>query len=87
MLFLSLNNLIAFGIRNVPRIEAALDEAYRVLKKGGRFLCMEFSKVENPVLAQIYKFYNFNIIPTMGEIIAQDRGSYQYLVRKNDLFV
>lgn len=72
---------IAFGIRNVPKIELALQEAYRVLKKGGRFLCMEFSKVENPLFSEIYKFYNFNIIPTMGDIIAKDRESYQYLVK------
>jgi len=78
---------IAFGIRNVPRIELALSEAYRVLKKGGRFLCMEFSKVENPLFSQLYGFYNFNIIPLMGQAIAGDRESYQYLVNKIKVFL
>ncbi len=66
----------------MPRIELALSEAYRVLKKGGRFLCMEFSKVENPLFSQLYGFYNFNVIPLMGQAIAGDKESYQYLVFK-----
>jgi len=77
---------IAFGIRNVPRIELALKEAHRVLKKGGRFLCMEFSKVENPLFSQLYGFYNFNIIPLMGQAIAGDRESYQYLAESIEKF-
>jgi len=71
---------IAFGIRNVTDINAALAEAYRVLKPGGRFLCLEFSKVDNAILQKFYDFYSFSVIPKMGEIIASDSGSYQYLV-------
>lgn len=71
---------IAFGIRNVTDINKALSEAYRVLKPGGKFLCLEFSKVENPMLEKIYDFYSFNIIPKMGKFIASDSESYQYLV-------
>jgi ubiquinone/menaquinone biosynthesis methyltransferase len=71
---------IAFGIRNVTDINKALSEAYRVLKPGGKFLCLEFSKVENPMLEKIYDFYSFNIIPKMGKLIASDSESYQYLV-------
>jgi len=71
---------IAFGIRNVTNIDKALAEAYRVLKTGGRFMCLEFSKVENPVLAKIYDFYSFNIIPHVGQFVAGDKDSYQYLV-------
>ncbi|KAJ1881440.1 2-hexaprenyl-6-methoxy-1,4-benzoquinone methyltransferase, partial [Coemansia sp. S17] len=55
-------------------------EAYRVLKPGGRFMCLEFSRVENPVLAAIYDFHSFNVIPRLGEAIAGDRASYEYLV-------
>ncbi|XP_056386220.1 2-methoxy-6-polyprenyl-1,4-benzoquinol methylase, mitochondrial [Hyla sarda] len=71
---------IAFGIRNVTHIEKALEEAYRVLKPGGRFLCLEFSQVNNPLLARIYDLYSFQVIPVLGEIIAGDWKSYQYLV-------
>lgn len=71
---------IAFGIRNVTRIEEALAEAYRVLKPGGRFLCLEFSPAVVPVLKQAYDMYSFNLIPAMGELVASDRDSYQYLV-------
>ncbi|XXG78834.1 hypothetical protein AAC387_Pa09g0012 [Persea americana] len=71
---------IAFGIRNVTHIEKALAEAYRVLKRGGRFLCLELSHVELPVLKQLYDYYSFSIIPAMGELVASDRESYQYLV-------
>jgi demethylmenaquinone methyltransferase/2-methoxy-6-polyprenyl-1,4-benzoquinol methylase len=71
---------IAFGIRNVTNIAAALKEAHRVLKPGGRFMCLEFSKVENPILAKAYDFYSFKIIPKMGELVAKDKDSYQYLV-------
>ena len=71
---------IAFGIRNVVDINKALSEAYRVLKPGGRFLCLEFSHVENPVVEQLYSFYSFQCIPPMGKILAGDWDSYQYLV-------
>ncbi|XP_039118447.1 uncharacterized protein LOC120254401 isoform X3 [Dioscorea cayenensis subsp. rotundata] len=71
---------IAFRIRNVTHIEKALSEAYRVLKRGGRFLCLELSHVELPVFKQIYDYYSFSIIPAMGELVAGDRASYQYLV-------
>nr|GEV06849.1 2-methoxy-6-polyprenyl-1,4-benzoquinol methylase, mitochondrial [Tanacetum cinerariifolium] len=71
---------IAFGIRNVTHIEKALAEAYRVLKKGGRFLCLELSHVDTPVFKQLYDYYSFSVIPVLGELIAGDRDSYQYLV-------
>ncbi len=71
---------VAFGIRNVPRIEAALAEAFRVLKLGGRFLCLEFSAVNVPGLATLYDLYSFNVIPTLGRAVAGDAESYRYLV-------
>ena len=71
---------IAFGIRNVTRIEEALAEAYRVLRPGGRFLCLEFSQVTIPGIDKMYDAYSFNVIPRMGKMIANDRDSYQYLV-------
>ncbi|KAK9501191.1 hypothetical protein O3M35_002264 [Rhynocoris fuscipes] len=71
---------IAFGIRNVTRIQNALLEARRVLKRGGRFLCLEFSHVDNPVLRQVYDQYSFQVIPVLGQVVAGDWKSYQYLV-------
>src|SRR5664280_1002693 len=71
---------IAFGIRNVPRIERALSEAHRVLKIGGRFLCLEFSSVDMPGLSALYELYSFNVIPRVGEAVTGDREAYQYLV-------
>ncbi|XP_057476675.1 2-methoxy-6-polyprenyl-1,4-benzoquinol methylase, mitochondrial isoform X1 [Actinidia eriantha] len=71
---------IAFGIRNVTHIEKVLAEAHRVLKRGGRFLCLELSHVEVPVFKQLYDYYSFSVIPAIGELVAGDRESYQYLV-------
>ncbi len=71
---------IAFGIRNVPRIDSALSEAFRVLKPGGRFLCLEFSEVSIPLLKQVYDKFSFEFIPKMGEMIMGDAEPYQYLV-------
>lgn len=71
---------IAFGIRNVTQPEAALAEARRVLKPGGRFLCLEFSRVRVPGMDRLYELYSFNVIPRIGALVANDRDSYQYLV-------
>ncbi|MBI1364430.1 MAG: ubiquinone/menaquinone biosynthesis methyltransferase [Alphaproteobacteria bacterium] len=71
---------IAFGIRNVTDIAAALGEAHRVLKLGGRFYCLEFSHPVTQGLQSVYDAYSFNVIPRLGEWVAKDRGSYQYLV-------
>ena len=71
---------IAFGIRNVPRIPLALSEAYRILKTGGRFLCLEFASIDTPVLDTLYDAYSFNLIPALGKAITGDGESYRYLV-------
>lgn len=71
---------VAFGIRNVPRIETALAEAYRVLRRGGQFLCLEFSQVDLPALDRIYDAYSFNVIPRVGQAVTGDGESYRYLV-------
>ncbi|MDB5625372.1 MAG: bifunctional demethylmenaquinone methyltransferase/2-methoxy-6-polyprenyl,4-benzoquinol methylase [Tardiphaga sp.] len=71
---------IAFGIRNVPRIDLALAEAYRVLKPGSRFLCLEFSSVDVPGLDKIYDLFSFNVIPQLGKAVTGDAESYRYLV-------
>ena len=71
---------ISFGIRNVTRIPDALAEAYRVLKPGGRLMVLEFSQIPNDLMQKAYDLYSFNVIPVMGQIVAGDRDSYQYLV-------
>ncbi|WP_161139971.1 bifunctional demethylmenaquinone methyltransferase/2-methoxy-6-polyprenyl-1,4-benzoquinol methylase UbiE [Propylenella binzhouense] len=77
---------IAFGIRNVPRIDVALKEIHRVLRHGGRFLCLEFSAASVPVLDRLYDNYSFRVIPLIGQIVAGDRESYQYLVESIRMF-
>src|SRR5215207_9710922 len=71
---------IAFGIRNVPRVDVALKEAHRVLKIGGRFLCLEFSSVDVPALDRLYDLYSFNVIPAVGRAVTGDAEAYRYLV-------
>jgi len=71
---------ISFGLRNVTRIAAALKEAWRVLKPGGRFFCLEFSRVEAPLLRRAYDLYSFAVLPRLGQVVARDRDAYQYLV-------
>ncbi|MEZ5715390.1 MAG: bifunctional demethylmenaquinone methyltransferase/2-methoxy-6-polyprenyl-1,4-benzoquinol methylase UbiE [Paracoccaceae bacterium] len=71
---------ISFGIRNVTRPQEALNEAFRVLKPGGRLMVLEFSQIPNEMMQKVYDLYSFNIIPQMGKVIANDRDSYQYLV-------
>jgi demethylmenaquinone methyltransferase / 2-methoxy-6-polyprenyl-1,4-benzoquinol methylase len=71
---------IAFGIRNVPRIDVALSEMHRVLKIGGRFLCLEFSNVDVPGLDALYELYSFNLVPAIGRAVVGDAEPYRYLV-------
>ncbi len=77
---------IAFGLRNVTNIQQALNDAYRTLKPGGTFLCLEFSQVTTPLLAKLYDTYSFKVVPKIGEWVAKDRASYQYLVESIRMF-
>ncbi|KAF4214047.1 hypothetical protein CNMCM8980_003275 [Aspergillus fumigatiaffinis] len=77
---------VVFGIRNFTDKQAALEEAFRVLKPGGVFACMEFSKVDNSLFNAIYKQWSFSAIPLIGQIVAGDRDSYQYLVESIEKF-
>jgi len=77
---------VAFGIRNFTNKEKALREAYRVLKPGGVFACLEFSRVTNPLFDAVYKRWSFGAIPLIGQLVAGDRASYQYLVESIEKF-
>ncbi len=77
---------ISFGIRNVSQIMLSLKEARRILKKNGKFLCLEFSKIEHETLKKLYEFYSFNIIPKVGEFVTGNGSAYEYLVESIDLF-
>lgn len=77
---------ISFGIRNVTNIDLVLQEAYRVLKPFGKFICLEFSKINNSLLETLYKAYSFNIVPIIGKIITSNEEAYKYLVESIDLF-
>ena len=77
---------ISFGLRNVTNIDAALASIYRALKPGGKFMCLEFSKVTVPPVAKLYDLYSFHLIPQFGKLIAKDKDSYQYLVESIRMF-
>ena len=77
---------IAFGIRNMLSLENTLAEAYRVLKPTGKFLCLEFSKVQNDFMRPLYDFYSFKLIPSIGGYVANNRDAYKYLAESINLF-
>ena len=77
---------ISFGLRNTKNLDKALAEAYRVLKPGGRYLCLEFSKIENPSLNLIYKNYS-KLIPLVGKIVVGEKEPYEYLVKSIEEFI
>jgi demethylmenaquinone methyltransferase / 2-methoxy-6-polyprenyl-1,4-benzoquinol methylase len=77
---------IAFGLRNVTRPLQALKDAYRILKPGGRYFCLEFSQVQAPAMAAIYDLYSFNLLPKIGRYVARDEESYRYLAESIRMF-
>jgi demethylmenaquinone methyltransferase/2-methoxy-6-polyprenyl-1,4-benzoquinol methylase len=77
---------VAFGIRNVLSIEKSLKEAYRVLKPTGKFLCLEFSRVQNELMKPLYDFYSFNIIPNIGKYVTNNESAYRYLAESISVF-
>ena len=77
---------ISFGLRNTKNLNKSLSEAYRVLKPGGRFLCLEFSKIQNPGLEFMYKYYS-KLIPSIGKLIVGEKQPYEYLVKSIENFV
>ena len=77
---------ISFGIRNVTNISKVLEEAYRVLKPGGKFLCLEFSQIDSKILSKVYNFYSFNVIPGVGKLVTGHSEHYKYLVESIELF-
>lgn len=77
---------VAFGIRNMLSIEKTLKEAYRVLKPTGKFLCLEFSKVQHDIMRPLYDLYSFNLIPAIGNFVAKNQGAYKYLAESISLF-
>src|SRR3954454_22683423 len=77
---------IVFGIRNVTDIPAALREAYRVLKRGGRFYCLEFSQTQWPGFASVYETYSRRVVPRIGKAVAGDEDSYRYLIESIERF-
>ena len=78
--------VIAFGIRNVNNLTLALQQAKRVLKKGGKFLCLELSPIEDKWYSKLYDFYSFNIIPVVGDFLTKKKDAYQYLVESIRMF-
>jgi len=78
--------VISFGIRNMLSLEKTLSEAYRVLKPTGKFLCLEFSKVQNDFIKPLYNFYSFNLIPSIGGCVANNQDAYKYLAESISLF-